>query len=379
MPLPVSLKKVLPTLSALGLAIVLTVAITGALRARVEDGEQRTGRDAMPVATVGFEELSFFERDQRFLGVVKAATVSDIGFELPGTVSRIAVVEGQVVEPGAELARLDRRSQRARREAAAATVVQLEAEAELAAARRTRQAALVDSGAISGQAFDDTRLGEQAILARLRAARAQLESLDIDLDKAILRAPYAARIGRQHLDEGTVTKAGTTVFTLIASGRREAQVGVAVEQADRLQPGQSYDLTLRGQTLHATLRGIRPDVDPISLTTSAIFTLPEGTVAYDGEPIAMRLPHAVSEKGGWLPLSALLEGDRGVWTVLALRERNQEHVALREVVEVLHVAGDRAYVRGTLRDGDRIVSDGIHRVAPGTRVVEAPTDTLARR
>jgi len=52
-------------------------------------------------------------------------------------------------------------------------------------------------------------------------------------------------------------------------------------------------------------------------------------------------------------------------------------VALREAVEVLHVTGDRAYVRGTLNDGDRVIADGVHRVAPGTRVTEADPARVA--
>ena len=31
----------------------------------------------------------------------------------------------------------------------------------------------------------------------------------------------------------------------------------------------------------------------------------------------------------------------------------------------------RAFVRGTLTDGDQIIDDGVHRVAPGTRVRRA--------
>ncbi len=93
----------------------------------------------------------------------------------------------------------------------------------------------------------------------------------------------------------------------------------------------------------------------------------------------MALPRDVRETGGWVPLSSLLEGDRGIWTVLALRERNDETVALREAVEVLHVANDQAYVRGTLKDGDRLIGDGVHRVAPGTRVTAAGGQQVAGR
>lgn len=373
------LRKWTPTLAALGASVVLTTAVTAALHARVDDVTERPGRGAMPVATVSFDRAESYERDQRFLGVIKAATSSNVGFEVPGAIAEISVYEGQAVEKGGLLARLDTRSLEARRRSAASTVEQIRAQLELARARSERQAPLADSGAISAQAFDDTRLSEKALIAQLAAAEANLETLEVDIDKSYLRAPYAARVGRQHLDQGSVTKAGTPVFTLIANDGREAQIGIAVEQAGALVPGSVYELTLHGETIPATLRGIRPDVDPISLTTAAIFELPEDTLAYDGEPVSMALPRSVEEAGGWVPLSSLLEGDRGIWTVLALRERNSETVALREVVEVLHVSNDQAYVRGTLNDGDRLIGDGVHRVAPGTRVVAASNQQVAER
>lgn len=371
------LRRYGPGLAAAGVAALLTGAITASIHARTGSPAERPGRGAMPVTTATFEDEAAYLREQRFLGTIKAAKRSDVGFEVPGVIDAVAVTEGQTVGAGDVLARLDLRSLRARRAAAAATVDQVTAERELARARVDRQAPLAGSGAISAQNFDDTRLGEQALAARLAAARAELERIDVDLDKSVLRAPYDARIGRQHLDQGSVTRAGSPVFTLIATGEREARIGVAVEQAGDLTEGENYALTLRGKHVDARLRAIRPDVNPVTLTTSAIFTLPAGALAYDGEPVAISLPRRIEQRGGWLPLSALLEGERGVWTVLALRERDEGSVALREIVEVLHVSGDRAYVRGTLNSGDEVISDGVHRVAPGTRVMRAPSAPVA--
>jgi RND family efflux transporter MFP subunit len=193
------------TLAAVVGAVAITGLITAGLHARVDDVAERPGRGAMPVAAVSFDQTSGYDREQRFLGVVRAATGSDIGFEVAGAVARLDVREGDTVEVGAALARLDTRSLEARRQAAAATVEQIRAELELAQARSQRQAPLVRSGAISAQTFDDTRLSEKALSARLEAARAALTRLEIDLEKSVLRAPYAARIGRKHVDVGTVT------------------------------------------------------------------------------------------------------------------------------------------------------------------------------
>ena len=135
-----------------------------------------------------------------------------------------------------------------------------------------------------------------------------------------------------------------------------------------LNPGEVYPLTLRGVEFAARLRSIRPDVDPVTLTATAVFELPDEAQGLDGEPVSLALQERVEIRGGWLPMSALLEGERGLWTVLRLRDADGQKVGVREAVEVLEVKGNRAFVRGTLGDGQHFISDGVHRIAPGTPV-----------
>ncbi|MFK8043193.1 efflux RND transporter periplasmic adaptor subunit [Congregibacter sp.] len=358
------------TSSALALivAMLITTSVTLALHARVSADETPNLRPPIPVAQTQFNEQSSFEREQKFLGLVQAASRSQVGFEVPGAIAEVLVNEGQAVESGAPLAKLDTQSLEARRRAAASTVDQASAELELASARTVRQAPLVESGAISAQLYDDTRLAEKAVRSALAAAEAQLQALDIDMEKSILRAPYAARVGRQLLDRGAVTQPGAPVFTLTSLQNREAHIGVAVEQAQFLTVGDAYELQWRDRQLRAPLIAVRSDVNPVSMTTVAIFSMPGDIDAFDGEPVSVSLPRTEPETGGWLPLSALMEGERGIWTVLVLRKLEGGTLALREVVEVLHVSGDQAYVRGSVRNGDSLVADGVHRIAPGTLV-----------
>jgi hypothetical protein len=72
--------------------------------------------------------------------------------------------------------------------------------------------------------------------------------------------------------------------------------------------------------------------------------------------------------GGWLPISALLEGKRGLWTVLRIDSSGEQYSTLREAVEVLDIQQDKAYVRGTLPDGSMVVASGMHRITPGTPI-----------
>ena len=79
-------------------------------------------------------------------------------------------------------------------------------------------------------------------------------------------------------------------------------------------------------------------------------------------------------KGGWLPIPALLEGKRGVWTVLAIVADGDNHRTAREAVEVLYIRDNKAFVRGTLAPVSQVVANGIHRISPGALVAlqEAP-------
>ena len=91
----------------------------------------------------------------------------------------------------------------------------------------------------------------------------------------------------------------------------------------------------------------------------------------DGEPLSLELEQSVTQAGGWLPLAALLEGQRGVWTVLRIEPEGDRLRTVREAVEVLDVQGERAYVRGSLIAGAQVVSSGVHRVTPGSLVTPA--------
>ncbi|NQY04517.1 MAG: efflux RND transporter periplasmic adaptor subunit, partial [Halieaceae bacterium] len=243
------------------------------------------------------------------------------------------------------------------------------AELELARLKEKRQNDLRATGAVSREAFDETRLQARALAAQLKSVDAQLARIQLDLDKTTLRAPYAGVVAQRMVNAGAVVSAGAPVLRIVAEGAREAHVGIAIEQAAKLNAGASYPLTLRGETVSATLRSLRPDVDPSTMTTTAVFDLPAEVQGLDGEPVTLTLGETVTDTGGWLPMTALIEGERGLWTVMRLDETGDSPTAIREAVEVLHVHGDQAYVRGTLVDGHAIIATGIHRVTPGAPLV----------
>ena len=69
--------------------------------------------------------------------------------------------------------------------------------------------------------------------------------------------------------------------------------------------------------------------------------------------------------GFWVPVTALTESDRGLWGVYVVKD---ESLVERRIVEIIHSESERAYVRGTLEDDDRIVRTGVQRLVPGQQV-----------
>jgi RND family efflux transporter MFP subunit len=340
------------------------------LHARVAVTGAPPGDDAaLTVAAVSYRQQESYERPVSYLGLVVAGRKADLGFEVPGQVASLPLRQGTPVAAGDIIAALDDATLQARRRATAADLERVRAELELAQLKSARQRELQDSGAVSREAFDETRLRARALAAQVEAVTAQLASIDIELQKTKLVAPYAGVIADRYVSQGAVVSPGTPVVRLVETTAQEAHIGVAPARAAALVAGERHPLTLRGESFEAELLSVRPDVDPVTRAATAVFAIPPRVRALDGEPVSLTLTETVAAAGGWLPIAALQEGQRGVWTVLRLAPEADRFRTVREAVEVLDVQQDRAYVRGTLSPGDQVVASGVHRVTPGTPVV----------
>lgn len=356
------------TVLGIGAAVLITVALTGALHARLAMGEKPAPRVPLTVAAITYQEQQSYVREVAYLGLVSAGRKADLGFEVPGTIAALPWREGSPVAAGELIAQLDEAALQASYRATRGDLEQARSELELARLKAKRQLELRETGAVSREAYDETRLRARALASRVEATEARLQSIQIQIDKAQLRAPYDGVIADRYLHEGAVVNPATPVVRFIETAGREAHVGVAVSLAAGLQPGQRYRLSLRDQAFDAELLSVRPDVDPVTRVTTAVFAIPPSIDAVDGEPVSLQLDETVRAVGGWLPIAALLEGNRGLWTVLRLSDADGRTVTVREAVEVLEIRGDEAFVHGTLSPGSRVVASGVHRITPGTPV-----------
>ncbi len=199
------------------------------------------------------------------------ATEVDVASKLAGRIASIAVDEGDFVEPGQVLARMDTqaldaqlaqaraqlrqaengevtaasqiRLRESEKLAAEAVVRQRQAELEAARKRHARSAKLVERNAMAQQQLDDDLARLQSAEAALAAARAQVSSasagiaaaqsqaieaqsaseaarasvarLQADIDDSQLKAPRAGRVQYRVTQPGEVLGAGGKVLNLV--------------------------------------------------------------------------------------------------------------------------------------------------------------------
>ena len=273
----------------------------------------------LPVVVVPYQIEDHYVATTRFLGVIEASTDSNVGFEVPGLLQELMVSEGDYVNTGQILARLDTRQQRASLALAKAQEKEVAAQLKLARLALGRATSLLEQNLISQREVDEAVLAVDTAVARLETTQASVENAQIVIDKSSLVAPFDAVVSRKLTEPGSIVGPNVPVVRLVSVGGREAHIGLSPKYADIVRLGADYPLLTGDQRLVARLRTVGDDVDPQTLTVLSVLTLAEDQSLRVGQTVAIELSEDVAASGGWLPTTALLEGDKGLWTVLVTR------------------------------------------------------------
>jgi RND family efflux transporter MFP subunit len=364
---------------AAGAAALLTAALAvGGLAAL----HARAGADAapaaapIPVVVAPIRLTDGYAVAERHVGRIEAARATEAGFERGGLLLSVAVEAGDRVAAGAALARLDDAALHVERRRVAAERAAAEADLALAQATLTRRARLSDGGFATGQSLDEAQAAADGAGARIAALDARLAALALEIDKSVLRAPFDAVVAARRVDEGAVVAAGTPALRLIEAGRPRARIGAPAELAATLAPGATVEIVTQAGAIPGRIAAAPPELDAATQTVDLLVDLPPDQPAPIGATAWLTIERPEQGRGAWVPLSALREGPRGLWSVWIAADGPggaDDPVAREALVQALHVADGRAYVAGALADGDSVVAAGADRLTAGQplRVTDA--------
>lgn len=319
------------------------------------------------VAAMRIYPSSDFVITRAFHGQIEAAEIVDLGFEQSGRLNMLNVNEGDRVKLGQPLAKLDTRILRTEHARLVASRAALEAQAELSRRTAARQSKLRTRGFASDQAVDNVALGLTAIKAQMAEVDAAIAQVDVQLSQTELLAPFDGVIGARFVDPGAIITAGTPIIEVRKVAASIFRVGIDPKLAALVQDAAST-ITIGGAQYPAQFIGFRSDLDPQTRTRTALFEIETDEPVYLAAG-TLTLKVTQDAVGYAVPLSALRDGVRGLWTVTVFSPHDQNtYVAQTAAVEILQIEDDMAYVRGTLDGEVVILPDGTHRIVPGSVV-----------
>ncbi len=312
------------------------------------------------------------------IGRVEARRRSALGFERDGLLREVLLEEGQRVQAGQVLARLDADRLQAQAKQLDAALAESVAILELRKSSFARQEQLRRQDIVSEQLYDEARQGlAQAEAARDRIA-AERERVSIERKKSELRAPYEGRISRRFGDEGDVFSSGTALFELLEESDWEIRAGLSPQQAANLEPGDRVQLQRSGQhpLLQAEVLRILPRLDDRTRTVDVILQTQERDLQLrEGELLELLLEEQLAEAAFSLPVASLQEGSRGTWVLYVAKALESPvpgqdgllgtHRIEARPVHLLGMAGESVYVQGLLEEGEAVLQEGLHKFTPG--------------
>ncbi len=330
----------------------------------------------LDVAAVPVEHQDGYQRTRSYLGKVESQRSSRLGFEVAGMLDAIHVREGESVGKNQLLAELDTERLEAARKEAEAQLLEAQAALKLATAtlKRTQQAKKLK--AVSAQQLDEATSNLERQRALVTRVKAQLDRIDVDLKKSQLYAPYAGTLAARMSDEGTVLASGQPVLEITETARTEIRIGFDRDLSSTIEPGTIIDASVRGLSMPLRIDRILPGREKTTRVVQFIATpiRPEIPLRED-DLVEVTLKHHIHQPGVWLPVSALTENARGLWSCLVaepIEDANESdgatHRLKRRDVQIESLEGERVYVSGRFESGDQVVMDGVHRVVPNQRV-----------
>ncbi|AXC14117.1 putative Co/Zn/Cd efflux system membrane fusion protein [Acidisarcina polymorpha] len=363
----------MPTSKSFHLLLVLIPVVIGMSGCKPQvQPDPRIQPDMVRVVRVGLAQAG----EHAFTGVVTARVQSDLGFRVPGKVTKRFVDVGQVVRAGQELMRIDVTDYAHVITTQTQNVEAVKAKAQQASADEARYRGLVSTGAVSASTYDQVKANADAALAQLAAAEAQAQVAKDEGDYSLLLADSDGTVVETLAEPGQVVAAGQTVVKLAHAGPREAAVNLPETVRPALESTARATVYGKTESVEARLRQLSDAADPATRTFEARYVLGGAEAkAPLGATVTIQLPVSAGTSTVEVPVAAITDRGRGpgVWVL----NETSSTVSFRPV-SVLHLEDEDATLSDGVKPGEEIVALGAHLLNEGQQVRVADEKAAAR-
>lgn len=307
-------------------------------------------------------------------GTVEALATVAIKPRVDGQVIEVGFKEGDMVEAGSVLYRLDQRLVSAQIKQAEAQITRDQASLKDAMSILDRRESLLVKKYASEASTDTARQQVEVLKATIAASRAALEMQRTQLDYLVIRAPITGRTGSMTAKLGAFVRSADPLPLLTINQTKPIAVAFALPQANLQQLKEALDkgadaaIKVPGakpMTVSGKLSFVDNQVDKTTGTVTAkVIVENAAEILWPGLAVHVDLIAETRRGMVSVPASAVLPAQEGMISWVAGADNK---VAVRAVV-VDRVIEQTAYLVSGLKPGERVVSDGQLRLSPGAAV-----------
>ncbi len=372
------------------MAVILGLQLAGCSDNGGQQGQMQQQAPEVGFITVESETVTL---DRELPGRTTAHRIAEVRPQVSGVIKERLFEEGQEVKAGQPLYQIDDRTYRAAVATARAELARAQATLHSNELREKRFRQLLEKRSVSQQEYDEARAQLDENKAAVAAARASLQSAQINLDYATISAPIDGRIGRSNVTAGALVTANQAqamatirqldpIFvdlTQSSNELRQLRQAMAAGELEQVSEDQARitllleDGSAYGQAGTLQFSEYAVDESTGSVTLRALFPNPDGDLL-PGMFVRGRLPEGQRSNTILVPQKSISRDPTGQAFAMLIDSDN--------MVKKVNVTTERAVksqwlISQGLNKGDRLIVDGLQRIQPGMPVSPVNTEASA--
>ena len=328
-------------------------------------------------------------------GRLEASRVAQVRARVAGILQKRLFREGSDVKAGERLFEIDSAPYRASLSSAEASLARALANLTQAAAQAERYKPLVEANAISKQEYVNAVAAQKQSEADVAAAKAAVQTAQINLGYASVTAPIAGRIGRALVTEGALVGQGEATQLALVQQINPMYVNFTQSSAEVLRLRKALDSGKLKRAAAGDAAGVRVvledgteyaragkllfadlTVDPTSgqIMLRAELPNPDG-VLLPGMYVRVRLQQAQANEVIQLPQQAVTRSGSGDSVMVV----GADGKVSPRPVKIGSAQGGQWTVLEGLKAGEQVMVDGFQKLQPGAPVKAVPWQPAAAK
>jgi membrane fusion protein (multidrug efflux system) len=304
---------------------------------------------------------------------------AEIRPQVSGILQQRLFTEGQQVEAGQVLYKIDAAPYQAALANAKANLASAKAVAHNARLKADRLKGLLGNKAVSQQDYDDAQAALMQADAAIASSEAALQTAQINLNYTQIKAPISGQIGRSAVTEGalltanqaqvmaTIRQLDPIYVDLTQSSSELLKLKKQMQGDDR--DNVTVDLLLDDGSEYSeqgSLQFSEVNVDPSTgmVTLRAVFPNKNGNLL-PGMFVRARLHHGTDDQAILVPQAAVSRTPKGQASVMLVNSNNEVEARLIETGRTVEQSWQ---VTSGLSAGDTVIVAGLQKVKPGAKV-----------